>query len=519
MTCKAVDLYFSKSISFSPAYLERKVSLGRSVLLEKIVGCVDDFLSIRGAKIQVVDQSEKGELYCKVVNSEFSCVKSCMKIPGYLLVIPVIVALVIKLISHILLFRKYQLRQQDKGDDKVHQIATQTMLSNIQEGDTGGGFTVISQDLLAIFLDNFPKVIGDLLIEQNLNFEEFQEFMDMLIRIKLSGSLSVLPSSSLKEKLRKFGITRISRFLAAESTESLSMYQRKLKDVLLSHCPFMWLSNFCDRSAVGSNSFAISPVPREAWKSRASLCSYWVSRLGFSDENITIFSPVFWILAEALTDNEYKMLAYFSSTDSWEQVRGIISELLVRYRQYISRSPEFSALDIDESLFSKYLLLFMKHGFSLPGIRLLRSLTLDQLLTLQDLTIGAGGNRLSKWMKSLGGLFYNPDLPHAICLPFDAFNNFSQELLLLTWSELSTHGINKNDIEFSSYLSEICGCPIVIADPVSYKEEKQVRKYDLESGECVLTLQPGSDSVAELRWTNWSRSVHPKKRCSRLSLS
>ncbi|WP_310794314.1 DUF1389 domain-containing protein [Chlamydia abortus] len=51
-------------------------------------------------------------------------------------------------------------------------------LVNIREEGAEETHTVISRDLLAIFRDNFPTVIGELLVEQHLSFEEFDEFID-----------------------------------------------------------------------------------------------------------------------------------------------------------------------------------------------------------------------------------------------------------------------------------------------------------------------------------------------------
>ncbi|WP_366223876.1 hypothetical protein [Chlamydia buteonis] len=82
------------------------------MLLEKIIERVDAFLCIAGSGIQVIDRGRSGLLF-RVVKPEFSCVQSCMKMLGYLLVVPVIIALVVKLIARILLFNKYQFKQVD----------------------------------------------------------------------------------------------------------------------------------------------------------------------------------------------------------------------------------------------------------------------------------------------------------------------------------------------------------------------------------------------------------------------
>lgn len=193
----------------------------------------------------------------------------------------------------------------------------------------------------------------------------------------------------------------------------------------------------------------------------------------------------------------------------------IVSSLFVRYCQYVSRSREsvLIKLKLKEEHFAKYLLLLAKHGFSLRGVRLLRSLTLEQLLTLQDLTTGEKGNRLSRWMKSFGNAFYNPNNHYAVFLPFDCLDNreFSQALRLLTWSELREHGVHQSDAEFSLYLSEISGYPIVISDPILWKAEREVRKFNLTTGECLLTLQSGVSTLPPLRWTNWPRSVYTRR--------
>ncbi|EPJ15027.1 DUF1389 domain-containing protein [Chlamydia psittaci] len=368
--------------------------------------------------------------------------------------------------------------------------------------------TVISRDLLAIFRDNFPEVIGELLVEQHLSFEEFDEFMGHLKYIHSSLSLNTL-SRSLREKITDFGIDRI------RDIESLSLIQNKFKDTLLSYCPFLWLSKFCDVCALERNLFLLCPLPREAWQSRASLSAYWVSRLGFSDEPITIFSPVFWVVAEIMSDVEYSYLVYYADVDAWEKNKEIVSSLFVRYCQYVSRSREsvLIKLKLKEEHFAKYLLLLAKHGFSLRGVRLLRSLTLEQVLTLQDLTTGEKGNRLSRWMKSFGNAFYNPNNHSAVFLPFDCLDNreFSQALRLLTWSELREHGVHQSDAEFSRYLSEISGYPIVISDPILWKAEREVRKFNLTTGECLLTLQSGVSTLPPLRWTNWPRSVYTRR--------
>ncbi|QXE27042.1 DUF1389 domain-containing protein [Chlamydia buteonis] len=528
-----VKLYFCTSISFSPKYKEKKISSGQSVLLEKIIERVDAFLCISGSGIQVIDR-ERSDLLFRVVKPEFSCVQSCMKMLGYLLVVPVIIALVVKLIARILLFNKYQFKQVDdrsiemsdelsqlSGTSQLQEVVAPTTLVNrleeeIQEAETGERRTTISQELLAVFQDNFPKVIGDLLIEQRLSFEEFQVFINNLVDIKRSDSLSILPHS-LNEKLEKFGVGRIFEFLNIRDEESLALCQNKFENVLLSYCPFIWLSRFCDECALERHLFFISPVSRSAWASWASLSAYWVSRLGFSDEDTSIFSPVFWILAEMMSDAEYKYLAYHASSDKWDQCQEIVDSLVVRYRQYVcnSREPGIRNLNLDKELFAKHLLLLAKHGFSLSGLRLLRCLTLEQVLTLQGLTTGLYGNQLSKWMKSFGNAIYDPKCLHAVYLPCDFGDNpsFSQEILLLTWSELRAHGVGKSNAEFAEYLSRISGRPIVISDSTfDEAEERQVRKFDLATGECLLTLEPrGGLASRPLGWTNWARSVNSSK--------
>ncbi|AFS20698.1 hypothetical protein B598_0615 [Chlamydia psittaci GR9] len=541
-----VKLYFCASISFSPRYIDKKMSSGQSVFLEKMMEFVDAFLCISGSRIQVIDRVGREELLFRLVKPEFSCTQSCMKMLGYLLVVPVIIALVVKLIAHILFFNKYQFKQvnscdsvetssvetssvetssvetssetaQVSGTSQPQEVVASAIMSEeeIQETEAGERRTAISQDLLAVFQDNFPKTIGDLLVEQHLSFEEFQVFINKLIDIKYSGSLSVLPPS-LSEKLARFGISRILEFLSMRDTEFLFLCQNKLGDILLSYCPFMWLSRFCDECALERHRFLLSPVPQVAWKSRASLSAYWVSRLGFSDEETTIFSPVFWILAEMISDSEYVNLVYYASSDKWGQSQEIVDALLVRHRQYVrSRSePSLRNLNLDRELYAKHLLLFAKHGFSLPGLRLLRCLTLDQVLTLQDLTTGLHGNRLSKWMTSFGNAIYDKERFYAVCLPCDFGRNtsFSQEILLLTWSELRARGVGRSDSEFAEYLSRVSGRPIVISDSTfDEAEERKVRKFDLTTGELLLNLEPRVGLASQqLKWTNWSRSVYPK---------
>lgn len=519
------------------------MSSGQSALLEKIMELVDAFLCTSGSRIQVIDLVGGEELLFRLVKPEFSCMQSCMKMLGYLLVVPVIIALVIKLIAHILFFNKYQFKQVNSCDSvetssetvqvsgtsqpQEQEVVTSTIISEeeiqeteiseeeIQETETGERRTAISQDLLAVFQDNFPKMIGDLLVEQHLSFEEFQVLINKLIDIKCSGSLSILPPS-LSEKLARFGISRIFEFLSMRDTEFLFLCQNKLGDILLSYCPFMWLSRFCDECALERHRFLLSPVPQVAWKSRASLSAYWVSRLGFSDEETTIFSPVFWILAEMISDSEYVNLVYHASSDKWGQSQEIVDALLVRHRQYIrSRSePSLRNLNLDRELYAKHLLLFAKHGFSLPGLRLLRCLTLDQVLTLQDLTTGLHGNRLAKWMTSFGNTIYDKERFYAVCLPCDCGRNtsFSQEILLLTWSELRARGVGRSEEEFAKYLSRISGRPIVISDSTfDEAEERKIRKFDLATGELLLNLEPRVGLASQqLKWTNWSRSVYPK---------
>ncbi|AFS24611.1 DUF1389 domain-containing protein [Chlamydia psittaci] len=509
-----MHLYFFTSVSFSPQYIEKKVSSGQPVHLEKIIERVGSFLHICGPEIQVTDLSEGRFLYYRVVKSEFSCMQSCMKILAYLLVVPVIVALVVKLIAHILLFHKYQLiRDRREEDHSCHEIPQHPVqvpppptLVNEQAEGTRERHTVISADLLAIFLDNFPAVIGEILVEQHLSFEEFQSFINKLRHIQSSLSLNTLPLS-LKEKLARFGISRIAELFNGRDIESLSLIQQKFQDVLLSFCPFLWLSKFCDACTQNRRFFLTSPVPREAYRSRASLSAYWVSRLAFSDETLTIFSPVFWVLSEIISSREYEHLCYYASVvDGWDKNKEIVSSLFVRYCQYISHSRESQLrnLNITKELFSKYLLLLANHGFSLNGLRLLRSLTLEQVLTLQDLTAGSHGNRLSRWMKSFGNLIYKDGLLN------NPNKSFSQALQLLTWSELREHGVNQSDATFSLYLSEICDHPIVISDPVVCEAEKQVRKFNLDTGECILTLESRASGSPALQWTNWARSVHSK---------
>ncbi|WP_366235939.1 DUF1389 domain-containing protein [Chlamydia buteonis] len=96
----------------------------------------------------------------------------------------------------------------------------------MQEAETGERRTTISQELLAVFQDNSPKVIGDLLIEQHLSFEELQVFINNLVDIKRSDSLSILPPS-LNEKLEKFGISRISEFLSIRDVGGISVSMLK----------------------------------------------------------------------------------------------------------------------------------------------------------------------------------------------------------------------------------------------------------------------------------------------------
>lgn len=518
-----MDLYFFTPVSFSPQYIEKKVSSGQPVRLETVIERIGSFLHICGPKIQVTDLSESGSLCYRVVKPEFSCIQSCMKILAYLLVIPVIIALVVKLITHILLLQKYQLKREEsdheciendreipQGPVAIHPIT----LVNTREEGAEETHTVISRDLLAVFRDNFPAVIGELLVEQNLSFEEFDEFMDHLKFLHSSLSLNTL-SRCLREKITDFGMDRISAFFSSRDIELLSLIQDKFEDILLSYCPFLWLSNFCDVCALERNRFLLCPLPREAWQSRGSLSAYWVSRLGFSDESITIFSPVFWVVAEIISDTEYSYLVYHADLDTWEKNKEIVSSLFARYCQYVSHSRESALINLKltEEHFAKYLLLLAKHGFSLRGVRLLRSLTLEQVLTLQDLTTGEKGNRLSRWMKSFGNAIYNPDNHYVVFLPFDCLDNreFSQALQILTWSELREHGVPQSDAEFSRYLSEICGYPIVISDPILWKAEKEVRKFNLTTGECLLTLQSGASTLPPLRWTNWARSVHTRR--------
>lgn len=492
------------------------MSLRQPVYLEKIIERIGDFLHIYGPKIQVTDLSEGGSLPYRVVKSEFSCVQSCMKILAYLLVVPVIIALFVKLITHILLLHKYQLRREEdhRSIESHHEIpqdlhqpvvVTPITLVNEQEKKTGDKHTVISKDLLEVFRDNFPTAIGEMLVEQHLSFEEFQEFINNLHCIKPHLSLNSL-SRSLKEKIEQFGMRRIAEFFSSRDTESLSLIQNKFKDVLLSFCPLIWLSEFCDVCAHQSHKFCLaSPVPREAYRSRASLSSYWVSRLSFSDEPLTIFSPVFWVLGEAVTDDECKHLTYNASVAEWAKNKEVVSALFVRYCQYISRSRELRIrnLNITKELFSKYLLLLANHGFSLTALRFLRSLTLDQVLTLQDLTTGSNGNRLSSWMKSFGNFIYKYGLL------YNVNRSFSQALQLLTWSELIRYGVNQSDQIFADYLSKISGRPIVISDPIVCEFERQVRKFNLDTGESI-TLQSRASGSPALPWTNWARSVHSK---------
>ncbi|AEG85606.1 DUF648 domain-containing protein [Chlamydia psittaci] len=114
-----MDLYFFTPVSFSPQYIEKKISSGQPVHLEKIIERIGNFLHICGPKIQVTDLSESGSLCYRVVKPEFSCIQSCMKILAYLLVIPVIIALVVKLITHILLLQKYQLKREESDRECI----------------------------------------------------------------------------------------------------------------------------------------------------------------------------------------------------------------------------------------------------------------------------------------------------------------------------------------------------------------------------------------------------------------
>ncbi|WP_366223875.1 DUF1389 domain-containing protein [Chlamydia buteonis] len=153
-----------------------------------------------------------------------------------------------------------------------------------------------------------------------------------------------------------------------------------------------------------------------------------------------------------------------------------VDSLVVRYRQYVCNSPEpgIRNLNLDKELFAKHLLLLAKHGFSLPGLRLLRCLTLEQVLTLQDLTTGLHGNQLSKWMKSFGNAIYDPECPHAQYIVISVtIRLFSGDTVAYLVRIKRAHGVGKSNAEFTEYLVRISGRPIVISDSTFDEAEER----------------------------------------------
>ncbi|EPP35283.1 hypothetical protein CP10139811_0190 [Chlamydia ibidis] len=428
---------FFNPISFSSRYLEDRKNLNQSVLLEKCVKYADSFFHFRGSVAEVYSLPTSNILSYQMVSEDCSYAKNVIKIIAYLLIIPIVVALVIKIIARTILLCKYRLRPNYYSSPTSHSNSRENLLSshnssvnstlvssreiNLSEHDSmliRRERPNLSDSFLNLLENNFPVFIPTLFRDQNFSPEEvglFFKYINVILsQDSLVAALDVFPV--LKTKIMNFGLDRIENI----DSETAELYKRKFKDILLSYCPFFWLSKFCF-----SNS-----------DDDATRLSYWIS---LSIKGTVILSPVWKIFAEVVKEEEFNSLVNHINRGAWGNQGdsiSIVSAIQERYEQYIISNPDYK--NYSNQLTRIRLRYVLNCGFSFKGICLLKNLTLQQVLTFQTLT---ENRKLLDW-ESLG----------ILCRPsLESLNS----ALLITWEDLCVHGMSKNSEEFKRYLREI----------------------------------------------------------------
>ncbi|MEF9497081.1 adherence factor [Chlamydia sp. 04-14] len=102
-----MSVNFFTSLSFSQHCLGEIAEAGKSILLEKLSGRLDELFLQRSEGVEVKALGPNRGLLCERVTKTDSLVSLCLKVLLVLLIVPVIIALVLKIIVRLCLYLKY----------------------------------------------------------------------------------------------------------------------------------------------------------------------------------------------------------------------------------------------------------------------------------------------------------------------------------------------------------------------------------------------------------------------------
>ncbi|MEF9497082.1 adherence factor [Chlamydia sp. 04-14] len=102
-----MSVNFFTSLSFSQHCLGEIAEAGKSILLEKLSGRLDELFLQRSEGVEVKALGPNRGLLCERVTKTDSLASLCLKVLLVLLIVPVIIALVLKIIVRLCLYLKY----------------------------------------------------------------------------------------------------------------------------------------------------------------------------------------------------------------------------------------------------------------------------------------------------------------------------------------------------------------------------------------------------------------------------
>ncbi|WP_348662732.1 DUF1389 domain-containing protein [Chlamydia vaughanii] len=231
--------------------------------------------------------------------------------------------------------------------------------------------TPIHEGFLKVIKKEYPRVIHTFIVRKQVTIQELRSVLNWI----QSNYTSTL-SDSAQVKVESFGKEKIKK-------GSLGLPIPDLDDVLIQNCPAYFIKGFVERGNL-----------KYPYEKKMSPEAYWTRPLNFTTDPHTAFDGRTWLLAQVVSEDEYKDLCLSVKEDTQEKVEELLSGIRKRM---LSRLALVSAGEVfsengdlrekickDTGWFSR----LIAHGVNFPQLQIFKKVSIlgPSLLEGQDLS-------------------------------------------------------------------------------------------------------------------------------------